>query len=149
MIIFLQQLLKFSLHSITLLSYNSSHICFFANVCKEIGWLFLNVNITLCHSGVNLAGPKWCHLGEANSNGVPHRQICKQSWVKNLSLYKHCFLPARLIHKVQWGIIISEHLKSSQDLFKWFNRTESIRHLCRKTAVSSCHRCLITLVLTK
>ncbi len=31
--------------------------------------------------------------------------------------------------------------------FHWSNRTECIRHLCRKTDVLSCHRCLKTLVL--
>jgi hypothetical protein len=33
------------------------------NVCREIGWLFLKIIKTWCHSGGRLAGPKWHHLG--------------------------------------------------------------------------------------
>ncbi len=33
------------------------------NVCREIGQVFLNINITWRHLGGRLAGPKWCHLG--------------------------------------------------------------------------------------
>ncbi len=30
--------------------------------------------------------------GEANNTGVPPNKICKQSWVTNLSPYKHCYI---------------------------------------------------------
>ncbi len=38
--------------------------------------------------------------GEANSTGVPPDQICKQSWVMNLSLSKHWFRPSEHHHYV-------------------------------------------------
>ncbi len=44
---------------------------------------------------------KMTSLGEANSTGVPANQICKQSWVMNLSLYKHC-LVVGFQHKMLW-----------------------------------------------
>ncbi len=59
------------------------------NVCREIGLPLLNVNKSSRHSGGRLAWPKRHPLGKANSTGKPPDQICKQSWVMNLSLYKY------------------------------------------------------------
>jgi hypothetical protein len=46
------------------------------------------------HSWGRLAEPKWRQLGEANGISMPPDQICKQSWVTNLS---------RRIPRQLWG----------------------------------------------
>ncbi len=40
------------------------------------------------HSEGRIAGPKWRHLGQANTTGVPPKQKKVNSWVINPSLFK-------------------------------------------------------------
>ncbi len=98
--------------------------------CNFRLYVFLNVNKTWCHSGGRLAGPKWHHLGEANSTRAPPTQICKQSWVMNLSLYKMLMEHSNAIlqHQEIMGLELSWHqekMASELNFYRWLGGSNS------------------------
>ncbi len=126
------------------------------NLTKWFTWLHLNfIIISVNHICPSLPVG---HLGDPQCVcRCPHLPPGSTSVHCSQSLWKQC----------RWKLLLKPHLhcatcchKNACDcnewvhlprlgLLMWHNKIECIRHLCKKTAVLRCHRCLKTLVLKK